>query len=282
MAPIIFYIFVPFSPLFTLSVTLVGNLNFSAWVNTCSHVGVSEAADRGDVTLPWKNSKGWTSLRWVNLNYSNPLRGKGFTRGRTQSTSGTWAWGRRAGLCVCVMGVMARLTHRALTNFLTHIAWNEHGGVFFGLTPEPISTISQTSHLSNQLKATKIQPEVSAAQLGRILILALLRNEVCEDTIRSQRKLWSLTSGQQRRGSVNEMIVSFVLAVNKPGENSWPLHRIRVARSLWALKWWKTTWHRVHQLVCTRTSDDERNHDVLGRHTGEKVVGRQGVHLPYL
>lgn len=66
-------------------------------------------------------------------------------------------------VCVCVMGVMARLTHRALTNFLTHIVWNEHGGVFFDLMPEPISTISQMSHLLNQLKATKIQPEVSAA-----------------------------------------------------------------------------------------------------------------------
>lgn len=51
MAPIIFYIFVPVFSLFTLFDTLVRNLNFSAWVNTCSHVGVSEAADRGDVTL---------------------------------------------------------------------------------------------------------------------------------------------------------------------------------------------------------------------------------------
>lgn len=235
-----------------------------------------------------------------------PSEGEGFH----QRENPEHIWNLRMGaactsLCVSWGSWLGLLTALWLTFW--HILFGMNMGEYFSSNVwADIKHLTNLCHLSKRLKTMQIQLEVSAAWLGRlapalksvhehgfqwhIFILALLWNEVSEDiiivslcdTITSQRTLWRRTSAQQGRGSVNGMIVTFVLVVNKPGRNSWPPQGgTRVACSLWASKWWKTTWHWVHQLVCIRTSDGDRNQDVLGRDT-EWAVGRRGVHLPYL
>lgn len=96
------------------------------------------------------------------------------------------------------------------------------------------------------------------------------------------------TMMRQRMKWLSSLVV--VLVVNKPGKKSWPPHEIRVTCILWALKWWKTTWCWVHQLVCIRTSDGDRNQDVLGSDTEKKkekkkefaifVMGQQRQRAP--
>lgn len=81
---------------------------------------------------PMETFKGTKEPEMSKAERVEPSEGEGFH----QRENPEHIWNPSAGAAcasVCVSwggGVMARLTHCALTNFLTHIAWNEDGGVF--------------------------------------------------------------------------------------------------------------------------------------------------------
>lgn len=126
------------------------------------------------------------------------------------------------------------------------MVWNEHGGVFsvwrqnqtfhklvsFIETAESYqnSAWSSRSMLSGHAHASK----PCCIRAKSILTLDLLWNEVCKDTIRPQRKLWSLTSAQQRCGLASEAIASVVLVGNQSGENSFTGSHLLAVSEHWS------------------------------------------------
>lgn len=152
-----------------------------------------------------------------------------------------------ASVCVSWGSWLGLLTARWLT-FLTHMVWNEHGGVFFVWHLSRYQTFhklvsfietaesyqnsawSSRSVLSGHAHASK----PCCIRAKSILTLDLLWNEVCKDTIRPQGKPWSLPSARQRCGSAREAVASVVLVGNQPGENSFTGSHLLAASERWS------------------------------------------------